>query len=88
MRSRREGRPEPRAVRPVRRVAGRGRPPEGTPESGRRQRAGGQTDRPGREPGSIRSTGPALGAHNAEVYRGLLGLSTDDLAALGADGVV
>ncbi|MFJ7255138.1 CaiB/BaiF CoA transferase family protein [Streptomyces sp. NPDC098085] len=39
-------------------------------------------------PGSIRSTGPALGAHNAEVYRGLLGLSTDDLAALGADGVV
>ncbi|MFJ1615889.1 CaiB/BaiF CoA transferase family protein [Streptomyces sp. NPDC088249] len=39
-------------------------------------------------PGSIRSTGPALGAHNAEVYRGLLGLSADDLATLGADGVV
>ncbi|WP_327271464.1 CoA transferase [Streptomyces sp. NBC_01224] len=39
-------------------------------------------------PGSIRSTGPALGAHNAEVYQDLLGLSTDDLAVLGADGVI
>ncbi|MFD7496542.1 CaiB/BaiF CoA transferase family protein [Streptomyces sp. NPDC059832] len=39
-------------------------------------------------PGSIRSTGPALGAHNAEVYQGVLGLSPDELAALSSDGVI
>ncbi|MFI7382174.1 CaiB/BaiF CoA transferase family protein [Streptomyces sp. NPDC049813] len=39
-------------------------------------------------PGSVRSTGPALGAHNPEVYRDILGLSEDTLAALAADGVI
>ncbi|MEU5979980.1 CoA transferase [Streptomyces sp. NPDC047315] len=39
-------------------------------------------------PGSIRSTGPALGAHNTEIYRELLGLSAETVAALGADGVI
>jgi formyl-CoA transferase len=38
-------------------------------------------------PGEVRTTGPALGEHNAEVY-GRLGLSTDDLEALRRDGVI
>ncbi|MFJ4773104.1 CaiB/BaiF CoA transferase family protein [Streptomyces uncialis] len=39
-------------------------------------------------PGSIRSTGPALGAHNTEVWGGLLGLSDDELDRLHAKGVI
>ncbi|MFE2934661.1 CaiB/BaiF CoA transferase family protein [Streptomyces sp. NPDC059278] len=39
-------------------------------------------------PGSIRTTGPALGEHNAEVYQGLLGIDAEQLAALRGDGVV
>ncbi len=38
-------------------------------------------------PGEVRTTGPALGAHNSEVY-GLLGLSEDDLEALRQEGVI
>lgn len=38
-------------------------------------------------PGEIRTTGPALGAHNADVY-GRLGLSADDLEALRQEGVI
>jgi crotonobetainyl-CoA:carnitine CoA-transferase CaiB-like acyl-CoA transferase len=41
-----------------------------------------------RTPGSIRSTGPRLGAHNADVYSGLLGLDGEELDALRAEGVV
>ncbi|MYE11108.1 MAG: CoA transferase [Gammaproteobacteria bacterium] len=41
-----------------------------------------------RTQGTVRWPGPELGAHNAEVYRGLLGLSDDELAALGAAGIV
>ncbi|MFE1953636.1 CaiB/BaiF CoA transferase family protein [Streptomyces sp. NPDC059524] len=41
-----------------------------------------------RTPGSIRSTGPALGAHNTEIYQGLLGLSDQEIVALRADGVI
>ncbi|MFB6771945.1 CaiB/BaiF CoA transferase family protein [Streptomyces sp. NPDC056337] len=39
-------------------------------------------------PGSVRSTGPALGAHNTEVYRDVLGLSEQEIAELAADGVI
>lgn len=38
-------------------------------------------------PGEVRTTGPALGAHNSEVY-GRLGLSEDDLEALRQEGVI
>jgi succinyl-CoA:(S)-malate CoA-transferase subunit A/succinyl-CoA:(S)-malate CoA-transferase subunit B len=39
-------------------------------------------------PGEVTSLGPVLGEANEEVYRGLLGLSEDELAALKKDGVV
>ncbi|MEL5955132.1 CoA transferase [Streptomyces sp. CLV115] len=39
-------------------------------------------------PGSIRSTGPALGEHNTEVYQDVLGLGEDELAELCARGVI
>jgi formyl-CoA transferase len=41
-----------------------------------------------RTPGSVRFPGPPLGAHNTEVFRGLLGLSDQDLAQLQADSVI
>jgi crotonobetainyl-CoA:carnitine CoA-transferase CaiB-like acyl-CoA transferase len=39
-------------------------------------------------PGAVRSAGPALGAHNTEIFAQALGLSAEDLAALGAAGVI
>ncbi len=39
-------------------------------------------------PGSVRSLGPALGAHNDEIYRGLLGLGDEQLEALRAERIV
>ena len=39
------------------------------------------------DPGAIRWAGPAVGAHNEEVFSGLLGLSTAELAALRQEGV-
>jgi succinyl-CoA--D-citramalate CoA-transferase len=39
-------------------------------------------------PGAIRWTGPALGAHNREIYQGLLGLQDDELEALHRKGVI
>jgi crotonobetainyl-CoA:carnitine CoA-transferase CaiB-like acyl-CoA transferase len=39
-------------------------------------------------PGEIRWPGPELGAHNDEVYRGLLGLSDEQMKGLAADGVI
>jgi len=39
-------------------------------------------------PGSVDHLGPDLGEHNDEVYRGLLGLSDDDMRDLQAEGVI
>ncbi|MEV0248644.1 CoA transferase [Nocardia sp. NPDC050712] len=39
-------------------------------------------------PGSIRHAGPALGAHNAEIYSGLLGLDAARIAKLAESGVL
>ena len=41
-----------------------------------------------RTPGGVRFVGPPLGAHNAEVFGGLLGLSQDEQAELHAQGVI
>ena len=41
-----------------------------------------------RTQGTVRWPGPELGAHNEEIYRGVLGLSAQALAALAADGIV
>lgn len=39
-------------------------------------------------PGRVRHTGPALGEHNDDIYRGLLGLGDDQIAALATAGVI
>ena len=39
-------------------------------------------------PGGTDWPGPPLGAHNDEVYRGMLGLSEDEIAALKAGGTI
>jgi formyl-CoA transferase len=39
-------------------------------------------------PGVVKWVGPELGAHNEEVYQGLLGLSTAEIAVLKRDGVI
>ena len=41
-----------------------------------------------RTPGAIRSGAPRLGEHNDPVYRGLLGLSAEEVEALRRDGVI
>ena len=41
-----------------------------------------------RTPGAVRHPGPPLGAHNVEVYRGLLGLSAEEFEQLGTERVI
>jgi formyl-CoA transferase len=41
-----------------------------------------------RTPGEVRHPGPPLGAHNSDVYCGLLGLSEEEVAQLRADRVI
>ncbi|GGP07452.1 CoA transferase [Nonomuraea glycinis] len=39
-------------------------------------------------PGAVRAAGPALGAHNQEIYHELLGLTPEELDRLTADGII
>ena len=39
-------------------------------------------------PGSVNWLGPRLGEHNDEIFKGLLGLTDDDLRRLGTEGVI
>jgi crotonobetainyl-CoA:carnitine CoA-transferase CaiB-like acyl-CoA transferase len=39
------------------------------------------------DPGTVRWAGPAIGAHNEEVFSGLLGLSAAEIVALRQEGV-
>ena len=39
-------------------------------------------------PGAVEWAAPEIGAHNEEIYRGLLGLADDDLAVLKRDGII
>jgi formyl-CoA transferase len=39
-------------------------------------------------PGAVRGPGPALGEHNDEIYRGLLGLEDDELSRLASAGAI
>lgn len=39
-------------------------------------------------PGAVRHVGPALGEHNEEIYRSLLGLDDDALSSLHSDGII
>ncbi|GIH80837.1 CaiB/BaiF CoA transferase family protein [Planobispora longispora] len=46
------------------------------------------TPRLSETPGGVRSPGPALGRHNDEVYRGLLGLGEEEMARLRTERVI
>jgi crotonobetainyl-CoA:carnitine CoA-transferase CaiB-like acyl-CoA transferase len=62
-----------------------GRDPRGRPSAAARRRAEVRGRRSG---GGVRWSGPALGAHNVEVYGGILGLSDVEIARLQAAGAV
>jgi len=58
------------------------------PQTGRSLTMQGVTPKLSRTPGSIRWTGPDLGAHNREIYQGLLGLDDEQIEALHQKGVI
>ena len=58
------------------------------PEAGRKLAMQGIVPKFSSSPGKIRWAGPALGAHNSEIYQGLLGLEQNEMEALREEGVI
>lgn len=58
------------------------------PEAGRKLAMQGIVPKFSSLPGKIRWAGPALGAHNSEIYQGLLGLEQNEMEALREEGVI
>ena len=58
------------------------------PEAGRKLAMQGIVPKFSSSPGKIRWAGPTLGAHNREVYEGVLGLNESEMAALRKEGVI
>ena len=69
-------------------VQARGNVVEATLASGRTLATCGVVPKLSASPGRIDSVAPALGAHNDEVYRGLLGMDEAELAALRHDRII
>jgi crotonobetainyl-CoA:carnitine CoA-transferase CaiB-like acyl-CoA transferase len=58
------------------------------PEAGRKLAMQGIVPKFSSSPGKIHWAGPALGAHNSEIYQGLLGLEQSEIEALRKEGVI
>jgi len=58
------------------------------PEAGRKLAMQGIVPKFSSSPGKIRWAGPALGAHNSEIYQGILGLKQNEMETLREEGVI